>query len=712
MRVKSRICAAPLALGIAAAAVGVSGLAHAQEGQTRLAPVVVEGEGGTGDAEGFEGYAAKETGSATKDDVPLSKVPQAVSTVGSEQIADQGAKTVMEATRYAPGIRSETFGNDVRNDWFLIRGFSSQISSYFLDGLQLQSSDSFATWKMNPFLLDRIDILRGPSGALYGASNPGGLINMVSKRPEFRNGGETSIGVNEHGNVWSGVDIQGVSQDSTWAYRFVGTGNYGDTEVDFIRDDQYALMPTLTWAPSDDTKLTLYANFSRSKTNSLNFLPYDGTAVAAPFGYIPRDLFTSEPGVDRFDREQAMVGYEFEHSFNDNVTVRQNLRYGRLSVDILGFYGLGWAAGSPTADTAEMTRGAFATSPDLGLFNVDNQLEVKAQTGAMLHTLLFGVDYKNFDLDDKAAYGSADDFDILNPVYGGSFALPPPSITHTRQSQIGLYAQDRIEIDRLNVVVSGRYDDVSTRNSDLVAGTTTRMSSDAFSGRAGVIYNFDGGISPYASVSRSFLPLVGNDSVTGAQFSPETGTQYEVGVRYQPDAWGGGYIGATVFDLTRENVVTSDGINFSRQIGEVSSRGLELEAVGQITPDLKLVGAYTVYDLEIEEGNPAEIGKVTTGTPERFGSLWLDYTVPGGALEGVSFGAGVRYVGSSYADAANTLKVDEAVVADAAIRYERDRFAAALNVSNIFDKRYVAACNGTCYYAEGREASLTLTYKW
>lgn len=108
-----------------------------------------------------DGYLAKDSSSATKGDVPLEKTPQAISVIGSEQIRDQGASTVVEATRYSPGIRSETFGNDTRNDWFLIRGFSSQVSSYFLDGLQLQSSDSFATWKVNPYLLDRIDILRG-----------------------------------------------------------------------------------------------------------------------------------------------------------------------------------------------------------------------------------------------------------------------------------------------------------------------------------------------------------------------------------------------------------------------------------------------------------------------------------------------------------------------------------------------------------------------
>ncbi|MCV3241759.1 TonB-dependent siderophore receptor [Mesorhizobium sp. ZC-5] len=687
----------------------LSAAAHAQQ-PTLLQTVVVEGEGEAQSGE-FDGYAAKTESSATKGDVPLSKVPQAVSSVSAQQIKDQNARTVMEATRYSPGIRSDTFGNDVRNDWFLIRGFTSQISSYFLDGLQLQSSDSYATWKMNPYLLERIDILRGPSGALYGASNPGGLINMVSKRPEFRNGGEASIGVNEHGNVWSGIDAQGVNADGTLAYRFVATGNIGDTEVDYIDDDQLAIMPVITWHPSEDTKLTVYGHYSKTKSNNQNFLPYEGTVVAAPFGHIRRDLFTGEPANDKYDREQAMFGYEFEHSFNDRVTVRQNLRYAHLSTDIYGSYGLNWVA-PPTSTSAEMARGSYASNPELGLFTVDNQLEVKSDTGPLAHTLLFGIDYKHFDLDDSQAFGTATPFDVLDPTYGGTFTLPPPTLSHTVQQQLGFYAQDRIEYDRLNLVFSGRYDYVSTDTD--VTGTPTKFTDDAFSGRAGIIYNFDNGLSPYASVSRSFLPLAGKDDVTGDAFTPETATQYEAGLRYQPDFLNGGYIGAAVFDLRRENFVTSDGVNFSRQIGKINSRGFELEAAGYITPDLKLTAAYTWYDLKVKEGNPAEIGHTPAGVPEQFGSLWLDYAVPYTPLEGLSVGAGVRYVGSSYVNSTNTLEVPDSVVFDAAIRYEKENFAAAFNVANLFDKHYVATCNyeGGCYYGQGREASLTLTYKW
>ncbi|WP_181170278.1 MULTISPECIES: TonB-dependent siderophore receptor [unclassified Mesorhizobium] len=686
--------------------------ALAQEKSEVLAPIEVQGEAVGDGTSGFDGYKAKKDASATKSDQPLEKTPQAVSVVGGRQIEDQAARSVVEATRYAPGIRSETFGNDTRNDWFLIRGFSSQVNSYFLDGLQLQSSDSFATWKVNPYLLDRIDILRGPSSALYGASNPGGLINLVSKRPTFQNRGETAIGVNEFGNVWSGLDVEGVNKDGTLAYRFIATGNYGGTQVDYTDNDQFAIMPEVTWKPDEDTSLTVYANVSKLKTRGQNFLPYVGTVVDAPWGKISRDLFTSEPSVDKFERSQQMIGYEFEHRFDNDVTVRQNLRYGHLDVDFRNVYGEGWVNDDPASGMLD--RANFLSKPDLGLFTVDNQVEWKTSTGPIDHTLLVGLDYKRFDLHDESGFEDASPLNVLNPVYGDvSPVATRYDQSNTLQNQTGLYAQDTMQIDRWNFVFSGRYDDARTHVTDRPTGVKTNYSSDAFSGRAGLIYNFDNGISPYASVSHSFLPLTGTDAKTGEAFRPETAVQYEAGVKYQPTRLNDVMFSASLFDLTRQNVVTGDGqINFNRQIGKVNSRGVELEAVGQLTPDLKLTGAYTWYDLKIKQGNPAEIGKVTTGTPEQFGSLWLDYAIPSDRLPGVTIGGGVRYVGSSYADAANTQKVPDYAVVDAAIRYEKDNFKAALNVSNLFDKTYVASCNTTCFYGESREISLTMGYKW
>lgn len=676
-----------------------------------LDEINVEGTGG-GDQAGFSGYSARRSSSSMKGSASPLETPQAVSSVGAQQITDQGARTVMEALRYSPGVRAEGNGNDVRNDWFRIRGFISQVNSYFLDGLQLQSSTTFATWRVNPYLLERIDILRGPSSALYGAANPGGLVNMISKFPEFRTGGEAVASIDEYGNAWAGVDAQGQNEAGSVAWRVVATGNVGDTEVKQIMNDQFALMPSVTFKPTDDTTITAYASLSKSKTRTQNFLPYEGSVIKAPFGRIPRDLFISDPDLDTFKRTQVTAGYEAEHRFNDQVTFRQNLRYAHLALDSIGLGGGGYV-GDP-ADGI-LARGNSITTPKLGLFNIDNQLEWKFDTGPLAHTFLFGVDYKRFDLNDEAGYAAGPSLDLLDPVYVNPGRVQTRyDDSETLQRQAGVYVQDRIKIDRLNIVLSGRYDDVRATREDNLTSVTTKSKSDAFSGRAGAIYTFDNGFAPYATIARSFLPLTGVDGLTGAPLKPETGLQYETGVKFAPPSWGGSMLTANVFDLTRENFATSDGRVFNRQIGQARSRGFELEAVGQITPELKMIASYTKFDFKIKEGNPIEIGKVTTATPEQFGGLWLDYTQLTGPLQGLSAGVGVRYVGGSYANNINTLKVPDVTLFDAAIRYKKDQFGVALNVSNIGDKRYVAACSGmnSCFYGAGRRATLTASYAW
>lgn len=704
-----------LTAGLAAGFAATASAQPASGTATELEQIEVQAKADDGQGP-VDGYRAKVSRSGTKTATPIEKIPQAISTVGAEQISDQGAQTITQATRYSPGIRSETFGADVRNDWFLMRGFRSQENSYFLDDMQLTAS-AFATFKMNPYLVERIDILRGPSSALYGSSNPGGLINMVSKRPTGNTGASLEIGVNEHGNVFSGIDVQGVANDTgTVAYRFVAHGSVGDTEVDFSENDRLAIAPSVLIQPNEDTKLELYANYQRFKTNGQNFLPYVGTVVDAPFGRISRDVFTSEPAFDSHDRKQAMLGYEFEHRFDSGVTVRQNLRYAHLDVDFDNFYGVGYAA-APTAASGSINRFAFQTKPVVDLFTVDNQVEFDFSTGTVNHNILAGIDYRHYKLKDLQGFAFAAPFDVVNPVYSNVY---PPLFYYnnntTTQEQLGLYVQDQMDLtDRLSLVLSGRYDMVWSDVLNRSTGVTTSQDNNALSGRAGLIYNFDNGFSPYVSVSRSFLPVTGfitdgSGNQLGS-YDPETGTQYEVGFKYQPAEWGDSSLGVSLFHLARQNVEAVNGLARS-QIGEVTSTGVEFEAVGAVTDSLKVIGSYTVYDLEITEGNNK--GMIPVNTPENFASLWLDYTVQNGVAEGLQLAAGARYVGSSYADTVNTLKVPGAVVFDAAIRYEKNDYTIALNATNLFDKEYVSGCSdaNSCFYGNGREVTLSLKKKF
>lgn len=672
--------------------------------------------GGEETAKGaVDGVVAKRSATGTKTDTPIISTPQSISVVGREQMERQGAQSVVEATRYSPGIRSETFGSDTRNDWFLLRGFPAQTTGYYLDGLQLYST-AFATWRIEPWGLDRIDIIRGPSAVLYGGGNPGGLINAVSKRPELGPVRTLSTGIDEHGNGYGAIDVGGrLGGSGEVTYRVNALGRAGGTQVDDIDNDRFFIAPSLTWRPSADTSITLLASYQKDKTEIQNFLPYVGTVTPGSFGRISTSLNTNNPGYGEFKREQAMIGYEFEHRFSNALSIRQNLRYGELDVDLIGLYGRGLT----TPGGSSLERGNFVTLPRAEQFNVDNQAEVRFDTGFVHHKFLAGVDYKHYKLDDEQGYeqSAATRYDLatgaFNPV---GVPVSRYNDLTTTQEQLGFYLQDQMKIDRLTLALSGRHDSVETQVEDRLFSGDYSGDETAFTYRAGAIYNFDNGIAPYVSYSTSFDPQVGLNARTGQPLLAEEGEGFEVGVKYEPQ-WFKGRFTAAYFDITKSNVLTATvtGPPRSEQIAEVRSEGFEFEAVATLLPGLDLISSYTVYDLTAAKDlDPLRNGKVPVGVPEQFGGLFLDYTFQSGPMRGFGFGAGVRYNGRSFADIANTLEVPDYTLADAALHYETGAWLTSLNVSNVFDDTYVSSCAAAdaCYYGDRRKVMVNATYKW
>ncbi|EPX59390.1 Ferrichrome-iron receptor [Cystobacter fuscus DSM 2262] len=657
------------------------------------------------------GYTARRSASGTKTDTSLLETPQSISVVGREQMEAQQAQSIVEATRYTPGVRSETFGGDSRNDWFLVRGFTAQESGYYLDGLQLPAG-SFATWRLEPFGMERIEAVRGPSSVLFGGTNPGGLLNLVSKKPPTEAVRHVELGVNEYVNGYGAVDLGGpIGQGGQWFYRVTALARGGNTQVRYTDNNRLFLAPSLTWKPTERTSLTLHGSYLIDRTRGQNFLPYEGTVVDAPYGRIPTDLFTSDPSLDRFKRDQGLVGYEFEHRFDDTWTVRQNLRYGRLAIDFKNLYGVGHAG---PADEAQLARGNFVTTPKVGLFTLDNQAELRLSTGPVRHTVLVGLDYKHYALDDEQGYEAGAPLDLLDPTYA-TYAPTRAryAVNAIRQNQLGVYAQDQLRfLERLHLVLSGRHDWVGlSLDNALTPASSYDGGQRAFSGRAGLLYAFDSGFAPYVSYSRSFNPVAGT-TAEGALFEPERGTQLEAGVKFQPEDTRL-VLGLSVFELRRENFLTTEGF-VQRQIGEVRSRGVEFEANASLAQGLDLVGSASYYQLAITQGVELEQGKRPTGVPEFLSSLWLDYTQPDGVLKGLGVGAGVRYVGQSFVDRANTLSVPGYVLVDAGVHYEREHWRAALNASNLLDATYVSSCSSevACFYGDRRRAMLNVGYTW
>lgn len=662
----------------------------------------------------IQGYVANRSSTGTKTNTPINETPQSITVIGAEQIRDQAPRKFDDILRYAPGVFSATFGADNRNDWFIIRGFKSDDNSMFLDGMQLFYT-SYASWKLQPFNMERVEVLRGPSAILYGGSSPSGIVNAVSKLPQAEPIRYIETGVDNFGNGYFGFDINTpikLAPGNGELYtRIVGQLQNGGTQTDFTPNNNYFIAPSLTWKPDADTTLTILGSASYNETRAAQFLPYLGTVTNAPFGRIPTSFFGGEPNFDKFKREQEMLGYQFERHLSDNITFRQNARYAHVDVNYAGITG-----GYPYANatTGDFQRYPFVTRGIADQAQMDNQLEYRFTTGILSHTALFGLDLKHYSIGDTQAFGGTiTPINVLNPVYTGAAPLTaaPYRDTTLTQRQAGVYLQDQIKLDRFTLVLSGRNDWVDTNE------TASGLSRDVskFSGRAGLIYNFDNGLAPYISYATSFNPVIGLNG-SNQLLLPETGQQTEVGVKFQPVGFNG-HFGFAYFDLKRQNALTTDPANIliPTQSGEVTSRGLELEAVANLAPGFKVVGSFTTYNLFVSKDfNPALIGKTPTNTPQQMASGWADYTFQDGVLRGFGFGGGVRYVGGSFADQANTLVVPSRVLADLSVHYDWQNWRFAVNANNVTDEIYVASCaaENSCFYGDRRRVVGSIGYKW
>ncbi|KQP16427.1 TonB-dependent siderophore receptor [Methylobacterium sp. Leaf93] len=726
---------AVLAAGVSITVLALTGAGSAQERAVTLDTLSVEGSGagnGTGVGNGrrapetargpVDGYVATRSATATKTDTPIIRTPQSISVVGADQIRAQGSQTLSEAVRYTPGIYANQFGPDTRLDWFLIRGFSATESGLFRDGLQLFQT-SFANFRIDPFGAERIELLRGPAATLFGGSPVGGLINIVSKRPTLEPLRYLELGGGSFDQRYAAFDLGGPVDDSGhWFYRLTGRFQNGDAQVNFAPEDRYYIAPSFTYKPDGATTFTVLTSFQRDETGGAGqFLPYSGTVRNNASGFrIDRKLNASDPLVDRYTRNQANLGYEFEHHVDDVWTVRQNFRFSFTEVSDSRYV----ANGYNNATQTELARYGFLTTPRAGIFTVDNQAEARFNDGYFGHTLLMGVDYKRYSLSDNQGVTPfmtpPPGLNVLFPRYYQSAAATVPyRVINQQLQQVGLYAQDQIALtERLTFLIGGRQDFVTNNVDDkLLPNNSTKINEGAFTGRLGLIYNFDNGLAPYVTYGTSFNPTAGV-LAGNVPAKSEKGEQIEVGAKFQPAGWNTLFTLAA-FDLVRDNVLTATAENpfVNVQVGKVRSRGFEASAVATLAEGLNLVASYTIYGLRTIEGaGPTDprIGFVPVGIPENLASLWADYTIPVGDFKGFGFGGGVNYVGRSFADIPNTLTVPEYVTFDASVHYDYAGWRAAVNVINIGDRRFVSSCSSefACFYGTQRKVVASVSYKW
>ena len=689
---------------------GLVQVSAARQGETAYGPV--------------DGYLAKRSATGMKTDTPIIETPQSISVVTADRIKAIGATRLQDALAYTPGVNTSPWGDQSVYDWLYVRGFDAYSPGFYMDGLQLRNSGTWGVWQTENYGLERIEFLRGPSSVLYGQGAPGGIINVVNKRPTVEPRHEVRAQLGNFNRQQLAADFSGpLDKDGKWLYRATALGQDAEWPTGDLPNDRLFIAPSLTWQPGDDTSLTLQAQFLRLRNGAVwNTYPAAGTLLSNPNGQIPVSTFLGEPDFNRYNQDQWMVGYLLEHYFNDTWSVRQNARYGRFTVDYRTFFEGDFVTVNPgnPADPANfrlVPRTPFTSDEKADSVTVDNQLQAKLRFGRWEHQLLLGLDYQRTRVDVTAHFGgSAPAIDAYAPTYGGTVTVAPPFMDGiTTLEQAGLYVQDQIKFaDRWVLALGGRYDYATIDTQDRLSDSDSRQYDTYLSKRAGLVYLAPDGWAPYISYTESFFPTTTRDPATGKPFDPETGRQYEAGLRYQPRGGMGRY-SVAVFDLRRQNYVSFNQSFIPRANAEVAVRGIELEAIVQPITNWNVTAAYSwtpKADITAS-ADPSEIGNRAVTYAKHIFSLWSDYRF----RSGLKLGAGARYWGTTrgFNDAAPA-KIPAYVLFDALISYDLGHgLELAVNGRNLADKTYVATCNGSgeiCSYGARRKVIATLTQRW
>ncbi|TFH86180.1 TonB-dependent siderophore receptor [Billgrantia azerbaijanica] len=682
----------PLAIALLAASTG----AHAQPTES-LAPLTITAQ------------------AATKTDTPFNETPQAISVVENEEWEARGAETVQRAAAYTPGVYTNQIGASNRYDYLVLRGFTDgSVSNTFLDGLKVMSDGgSFSSLVIDPWFLERIEVVKGPASVLYGRASPGGLVAQTRKRPEFEHGGELRLGVGNSAQRSAAFDLTGPLDDERrLAFRLTGLARAADTQFGPVEEERYALAPQLTWDITDATSLTLHAYLHKDPEGGYHAgLPFEGTVVDHAGRRIANTFFEGEEDFNKFARDQRMVGYELEHRFNDALTGRQKLRYTDADVELEQVYAFGWA------NDTELNRFFSSGDESLQALAVDNQLEANLTTGFVDHTLLAGLDYQQRDNDVVWGSGAFPAIDAFDPDYGAEPTAMFGDIRRKRElEQTGIYLQDQLALGNWRLNLGGRHDWVDIANTDRDSGAVSELDDTQFSGRAGVLYLFDNGLAPYASYTTSFSPNSAVDE-NGDLIEPSQGEQVETGLKYQPVGTQDRY-SLALFHITQENLATKRASEtFFRATGEIESQGIELEAHTQLTDGLRLQAGYSYTDVTLAKTGDANEGNTDNWVPRHQASVWGQYVFQQGGLAGLDAGLGVRYYADIYADEANTETLPSYTLVDATLGYDLSHaglegVSARLNVTNLLDEEYVAGCSSInfCYFGAERSVKATVSY--
>ncbi|MDW7549162.1 TonB-dependent siderophore receptor [Pseudoalteromonas sp. McH1-7] len=667
---------------------------------------------------------------ASKTAVPIIKTPVSVSVLTAQRISDLGAETLQDAIGYVAGVYNGPYGVDTRGDWSKIRGVDPLL---YVDGLQ-KLFGNYNNTRTNPYALESVEILKGPSSVLYGQGSTGGIVNAVSKLPNADTGGEIWAQVGNYERKQLAIDYNTTfGEQQEYQARAVAMYRDSGTQTDYVDDNTLMLAPSFTWLASDETKVTVLANLQRNESgSSTQFFPHEGTILPAKYGQIPSERFVSEPGWDKYDTEQQAITAIIEHSFDLDTHIKFSGRYSDSTAEYRTIYS--WPP-KFEADKRTVNRIASLTDSSARSLTMDLQFHKYLELDALKLTMVSGVDYQNADTDSDRGRGVAAPLDLYNPVYGLSTELPTAVVDNPENTlnnkQLGAYAQVTAEVNNWVLNAALRYDDVSNQ---LQTEGANKNSQTATTGRIGVLYQFENGLAPYASYSESFKAVFGQKAQGGA-YKPLEGEQVELGLKYQP-AGTEHLITASIFEIKDKNQVRKVSPEFEVQDGEIEVKGFELEAQLE-WQHLDVYAAYSYSDTEqditplssMELFAAQDLRTLITddaplsATPKHLASIWATYRADN-LLPGLKFGAGVRHVGETY-DGSRTivlngqtlheqLVTDNFNLIDMMIGYDIDQYQFSLQIDNVSDKTVITSClyRGDCFYGQRRTVSANVKYKF
>ncbi|MDS7594786.1 TonB-dependent siderophore receptor [Agrobacterium tumefaciens] len=702
-------------LGCTALAALAPSLSFAQQADgsnsgTTLAPIVVRGNGTAArldTSNDSKSIVAKETTGAGKMATDVLVAPASVSVITSKEIEERGADSVEQVVQYSAGVVTDFYGGDDRYDYVDIRGFTPNT---YRDGLIV--GRTFGGTKEEPYAFERIEILKGASSAGFGAAEPGGSINYVTKTPKSERFGEVYGTTGSFSHKETGFDFgDNITADDTLSYRLTGKLQRADGEYDYSQNDENFIMGGLTWRPSAATSLT----FVFDHLDKQGVPGSGGHPLGTDFD---RSVFFGEPDYYFNDINRNTYSLMFDHDFGNGLSFRSNARYARSDLD----FGSAYIASTSTDGSNTAGRYFFGSDNSTEQFVIDANLIYETTFDNVESRTLAGVDYNHFQSQNYGLYiapAGTPPINWLNPVYtGGPISTAPTSGSTSDQKTNAIYVQQDLTFaDRLTVSLGLRNDWLDLSQTNLFSPYTTQTADHSeLTTRFGASYKFTEELAAFASYAESAAPpAVGINPATGGQIEPTTGKQYEVGLKYRPDAFPALFT-ASVYDLRKENITVQDQVSYiPATVEKVRHRGLELEAKAELTDNISVIAAYSYIDSKIDEPGGKNDGNRLMRVPKNLASLWGTYTLEGeGARGDMTFGVGARYTASYFTDIANTISSDSAIVFDAAFTYKiKENTTFQLNVNNVFDEKHMASRDaGGLYYNPGRSIYATLRQTW